>query len=208
MALGAGPKVFGVGLSKTGTSSLRTALEILGYRVSGPNKRLLRRLRRGDIGSLIEHTRHFDAFEDFPYPLAYRELHRHYGEGARFILTRRRSPEVWYASICDHARTSRLLSGQWLTYGHYRPFGRERDYRAYYERHNEDVRAYFRDHGAPGQLLELCWEEGDGWPELCAFLDKPIPAPPFPHANRSDRARFKARRLANRVIEAMATRRT
>lgn len=206
MALAPSEKVFGVGLSKTGTSSLRTALEVLGYRVSGPNKRLLRRLRRGDVESLIAHTAEFDAFEDFPYPLAYRELHQYYGSRARFILTRRRSPAVWYASLCDHARTSRILSGQWLTYGYYRPFGREAAYLSFYERHNEEVRSYFRANGAAGQFLELCWEEGDGWAELCSFLNKPMPSIPFPHRNRSDQKRHKGRRLANKLIETISTR--
>ena len=39
-------KVFGIGLNKTGTSSLKLAMEHLGYRTSGSNKALLREVRR------------------------------------------------------------------------------------------------------------------------------------------------------------------
>src|SRR3990170_494423 len=137
-------KVFGIGLSKTGTSSLGCALEALGYRVSGPNKALLKQVRAGDVTGVIAHTSHYDAFEDFPHPLVFRELHQHYGRNAKFVLTIRSSGEAWYKSICEHARTSRLFSGQNLSYGFYRPFGRKRDYLALYESHNEAVRAYFK----------------------------------------------------------------
>ena len=33
----------------------------------------------------------------------------------------------------------------------------------------------------PERLLE--WDISDGWGPLCAFLEKPVPATPFPHAN-------------------------
>lgn len=197
------PKLFGVGLSKTGTSSLREALQLLGYRVSGPSKRLLRQVRSGDLRDVMARTRDYDAFEDFPYPVVFKELHRHYGRDARFVLTRRRTPDVWFDSLSDHARTSRLFSSQRLAYGYYRPFGRKPHYVSLYERHNEAVRDYFRSHGADELLLEVCWEEGDGWNELCGFLDVAAPAIPFPRVNRSDPAKFRGRRLVNFVIESV-----
>jgi Sulfotransferase domain len=196
-------KVFGIGLNKTGTSSLRIALETLGYRVSGPNKKLLKQVRSGNAAGLIAHTSHYDAFEDFPYPLAFRELHQHYGSIAKFVLTTRHSGEAWYQSICEHARTSRVVTSQRLAYGFYRPFGRKDDYIALYENHNEAVRAYFRANDAQGQLLEVCWEKGDGWKELCAFLNAPVPELPFPHRNKSDKRRYRIRRAINKVVEAV-----
>ena len=80
-------KVFGIGLSKTGTSSLQGALEILGYRAAGANRKpLLRQLRSGYVGDVIAQTGGPDAFVDFPYPLMFRELHQHYGVGANSYL--------------------------------------------------------------------------------------------------------------------------
>jgi hypothetical protein len=195
-------KVFGIGLSKTGTSSLQAALEVLGYRVSGPNRKpLLKQVRSGNLPGVFAQTEQDDAFCDFPYPLIFRELHRHYGREAKFVLTTRRSAEVWYDSLCEHARTSRLFGGQRLTYGFYRPFGRKRQYTALYEKHNETVRTYFRANDAADLLLEVCWDTGDGWALLCPFLGAPVPDRPFPHRNKADKRRHPARRVINGVVE-------
>lgn len=196
-------KVFGLGLSKTGTSSLRVALQQLGYSVAPPNKALLRRLRSGDPQALLDFTAHYDAFQDFPYPLAFREIFATYGTGAKYVLTRRSSPEHWYRSLCDHARTSRLMSGQWLSYGYYRPFGREAAYIDFYRTHNRSVRQFFRDRGAEDSLLEVCWDDGDGWDVLCPFLGVPVPDADFPHANKSAETNFRGRRAINRLIEGL-----
>lgn len=48
---------------------------------------------------------------------------------------------------------------------------------AYYERHNAEVRRE-----APADRL-LDWRAADGWEPLCAALDLPAPAEPFPHTN-------------------------
>ena len=77
------PKVLGVGLSKTGTSSLSAALTILGYRtVHYPP---LDRLRE-----LLDDS---DAATDTPVACSFRELDRQY-PGSRFILTVR-DPDSW-----------------------------------------------------------------------------------------------------------------
>ena len=39
----------------------------------------------------------------------------------------------------------------------------------------------------PDDLLEVCWENGDGWNELATFLGCELPTSPFPHANDSRR---------------------
>ena len=57
------------------------------------------------------------------------------------------------------------------------------------------LQALFR--ARPGDLLNVCWETGSGWQELCAFLGKPVPEIPFPHENKaSDR---RVRRLRGAV---------
>lgn len=81
-------KVFGIGFHKTGTKSLAKALCILGYRVTGPNN-----FKDPDIGqTYLQVTRtisaQFDAFQDNPWPLVYREMDLHWPE-ARFVLTLR-----------------------------------------------------------------------------------------------------------------------
>jgi len=194
-------KVFGIGLSKTGTSSLKLALETLGYRVSGSNRALLGRVRMGDVEAALSWTERFDGFEDWPYPLLYRECFEKYGDQARFVLTVRASPPKWFRSIQAHSRQSRLFRGQKSTYGYYRPFGRERDYLAIYETHNAAVREFFYAQGAEAQLLEVCWESGSGWEPLCSFLGEPVPQAEFPHRNKTDPQRHAFRRYLNAMVE-------
>jgi len=51
-----------------------------------------------------------------------------------------------------------------------------------YEKYNKQAIAYFKD--KPSQLLVMNIFEGDGWKELCRFLNKPVPNKPFPHKNK------------------------
>jgi len=197
-------KVFGIGLNKTGTTSLKLAMDHLGYRTSGSNKALLRQVRRGNVAPAIAHSREFDSFSDWPWPLIYRELHEEYGDRACYILTRRSSFEKWFASIETHARSSRLFSGQGLAYGYYRPFGRSQAYAEIYNSHNDAVRTYFTTGpGAGAPFLEMCLDDGDGWEKLCGFLGHPVPDQPFPHRNTAARRRrrWRGRLAVNRIIE-------
>ena len=47
----------------------------------------------------------------------------------------------------------------------------------FYENHLHNVREYF---AGTDRMIELCWEEGDGWPELCGFIGVPGSRPPLP----------------------------
>lgn len=60
----------------------------------------------------------------------------------------------------------------------------ERAAKEAYARHVEAVRATV----PPDRLVE--WRPADGWAPLCAALDVPVPADPFPHVNRT--ADFRA----------------
>ena len=195
-------KIFGIGLNKTGTSSLRVALEHLGFRVCGPRKHLLKAMRRGDFSGFDEVVNAYDAFEDIPWPLAFEYLFDRYGSDTRFVLTTRSSPERWFKSIENHARGSGPLSQTWLlTYGTFRPFGRRQAYIEFYEDHNARVRNFFAARGQQHRLLELCFEHGQTWQELCTFLGEPVPDFPFPHANRTDLNRKQFNRALNRIVE-------
>jgi hypothetical protein len=67
---------------------------------------------------------------------------------------------------------------------------KEQEHIAIYHRHNQDVREYFL--GREDVLLEVCWEEGDGWDEVCTFLNKSTPDQPLPHEKKG-RSEFFAR---------------
>jgi hypothetical protein len=169
-------KVFGLGLSKTGTSSLTDALTLLGLRaVHYPHDLAV----ANDV----------DALTDIPVAPHYAELDRAW-PGSRFILTRREKTS-WLRSIEMHWR----LMLQWweaatpdLRRYHERvalsaygtlTFDREHFSRVYNE-HERDVRDYFRGR-AELLVMDLCG--GEGWSRLCPFLGLPEPRVPFPHAN-------------------------
>ncbi len=176
-------KIFGIGLSKTGTSSLAHALEILGYRVKDyPG---IERYTPGDLScidpALLEQ---YDALTDTPIPSFYRELDRAY-PGAKFILTVRER-EGWLKS-CQKQFTEKLAAKQ--NEAHNRLFldlygttvYDAEKFAAGHDRFVAGVKEYFRDR--PQDLLILDITGGEGWEKLCPFLGRPVPDIPFPKAN-------------------------
>lgn len=195
-------KVFGIGLNKTGTTTLAQCLQHFGYRHTSSSLPLTQRAEAGDLEPVFRHAEQFDSFEDWPWPLLFRQLDERF-PGSRFILTVRRSPEVWLASLRKHALLTGPTEFRRIAYGHATIEGHEAEHLARYSAHNQAVRAYFADR--PGDLLEVCWETGSGWAELASFLGHPVPDVPLPHANRSDRKRrrlfiARAKDLARRVF--------
>ncbi|WP_260583193.1 sulfotransferase family protein [Sphingopyxis sp. PET50] len=187
-------KVFGIGFHKTGTTSLASALSVLGYRVTGPND-----VSEPDIGeTYLARTRalseQFDAFQDNPWPLVYREMDAQWPD-AKFILTLR-DPASWIASQTGHfAHVSTPMREHIYGIGRGAPIGNEDHYVAVMEAHNAAVRDYFSDR--PGKLLEMNLLAGDEWEKLCAFLDHPVPAVPFPHSNPAGGRRPLARAVTS-----------
>lgn len=194
----ANEKVLVIGLSKTGTSTLNVMLSELGYRVCHQRKDLLRKVRAGNFAALDPVLDAYDAFEDWPWPLAYRHALARYGSRAKFILTTRSSAEKWFASVNNHGYRMNLFKSMKQTYGRYRPFGRSREFSQIYENHNAEVREFFASH--PEQFLEFCLENGDGWQKLCDFLGKPVPGVPVPHANQTTPDLRKVQRICNEII--------
>lgn len=177
-------KIFGLGLSKTGTTSLAHALSILGYRCSHypRDPRTREQLLDGDFKlDLLERV---DAVMDSPVVPFFRDFDRLY-PGSKFILTVR-DLEPWLASVerqwqaypikgpHDHRIPVRLaLYG---TVG----FNPDR-FADVWRQHHAAVREHFK--GRESALLELDICSGEGWKRLCPFLGEPVPEEPFPHAN-------------------------
>lgn len=179
--MGRAGKVFGIGLSKTGTTSLYAALERLGYRTAtfGHMRRLgLDAWFAGDFSR--DYLATFNAVTDLPIGTYFRELDARY-PGSKFILTVR-DVDPWVESIARQfsanpdpaepfTRTVRLAQYGVTTFN-------EPRFRRIYAEHVTAVRDYFRDR--PDDLLELNLFAGQGWQELCSFLGKPAPDEPFP----------------------------
>lgn len=179
-------KVFGIGLNKTGTTTLGEALKLLGYRHHGLSLDLLDEwLKNGfseDIKQVIEEN---DAFEDWPWPLMWIELARFYPD-AKFVLTIRSSSEKWFESQCKHIiRYPDTRRENLMIYGCEDPKECRSIFVDYYINHNEKVKSWFIENGLSDRLLIVCWENGDGWKELCDFLDLTPPMFEFPHSNSS-----------------------
>lgn len=198
-------KVFCIGFHKTGTTSMKQALGILGYRVTGPDH-----VDDPDIGRTLhavtaELSQRYDAFQDNPWPLVYREMDALH-PGSKFILTER-DEQKWYDSNRNHFR-GKTTPMRRLVYGEAAgsPEGNEEIYKARMRRHNREVREYFRDR--PDDLLVIDLAQGGGWEPICAFLGHPVPAEPFPHSNKIPYAfvprlvralRWRGQRLLHRV---------
>ncbi len=173
-------KIFCIGLSKTGTTSLTKALSILGYRSFHFPWTMLR-YQNGRLSVVEEKVRPYDALSDIPVARFYQELDCLF-PGSKFILTVR-NQDAWLDSCERHFWPGQILKGEnWINQLHRDIYGsidfdRERFYRAY-QAHKREVRDYFAER--PQDLLLMDLARGDGWEKLCAFLDKPLPEQPFP----------------------------
>ncbi|MBB4301200.1 hypothetical protein GGD81_000215 [Rhodobium orientis] len=196
-------KVFGVGLQKSGTSTLRECLGLLGYDIARLHKRVFFDARAGRMEAVLPHLDAHEAFTGLAPPYLYEVGLERYGKAMRAVLTTRRSPEKWLNSLISHFER-RSVFGNKLNldvYGYLYPVGREEEFIAYYEAHNQRVRDFFARQGASDQFLEICWETGDGWKELCDFLEEPVMEGGVPHSNRTaDLGNKPIRIAANRML--------
>jgi hypothetical protein len=193
-------RVIGAGLGRTGTSSLKSALEtLLGgrcyhmyeLRARPQDVPLWERALAGEPLEWDQIFGEFAATVDWPAASFWPELTAAY-PGARVLLSRRETAEAWWASMEQTivavmraplpdddpalARQRRVTKAILDLRLDERWSERERAIAAY-ERHNERVRSAVRAE----RLIE--WEPGQGWGPLCEGLGVPEPREPFPHLN-------------------------
>jgi hypothetical protein len=182
-------KIFGIGLAKTGTSSLNKALEILGYRsihfcrhlneinIEGsPISRLSTVLNQCSWDAITNSGEHI-------YPLTDKEF-----PNSKFILTIR-NKEPWLESVKNHfldrpffeknrIELPRVLSmvhalGHVVYNEEYLPI--------VYDNHLRNAKHYFKDRKQDLLIIDICG--GQGWEKLCPFLDRDVLNIPFPYKN-------------------------
>lgn len=194
-------RVVGAGLGRTGTNSLKLALEkLLGgrcYHMSEllqrpPDTAIWHAALRGEPVNWNALLEDFAATVDWPACALWRDL-LEANPGSVVLLSERESPEQWWDSMegtIIRALTRPVPSGDadWVErralttdlMEAFTPGWKDRDAAiAAYEAHNENVRRT-----APaGKLVE--WRPGDDWAPLCEMLKVPIPNEPFPHTNRA-----------------------
>ncbi|HEY8156596.1 MAG TPA: sulfotransferase [Myxococcota bacterium] len=202
-------ELIGAGLGRTGTLSLKAALERIGY---APCYHMIEVLAAPERGRhWLEQTRSgshdwdaifagYRATVDWPAAAFWRELAARYPD-AKVLLSLRDS-DRWYDSVMNtiyqvmtqrppenappiihefHAMVYELIFQ--------RTFAGRLEDRAHakrvFEAHNQAV-----IDAIPASRL-LVYRAGDGWEPICRFLDVPVPDEAFPHLN--DTAWYRAR---------------
>ena len=181
-------KIFGIGFHKTGTKTLGECLKKLGYNhfsYSKKSRELLQELLlKKSLKGIFEAAEKYDSFEDWPWPLAYKELDKKF-PNSKFILTIRKDNQTWLKSLKKHVEKGNFQPGdRKLIYGYATPHKNEKKFLQYYNSHNNEVKNYFKNR--PKDFTVLCWEKRNQWKELCKFLNKEIPKIPFPHKNKGN----------------------
>jgi hypothetical protein len=196
-------KVIGAGVGRTGTYSLKLAINRLGL---GPCHHMEEVLHNRPVQLPLwvaaasgepDWDAIYDGYEsavDWPTAGFFRELSVAYPQ-AKFVLTHR-SPESWAASFSE--TIYKLLAGRdqapedmhpWLDMGTdvigqsgFPPGLDVAGLMAGFTAHNEAVKEVI-----PADRL-LVYQVKEGWGPLCAFLGVPVPDEPFPRTN--DRSEF------------------
>jgi hypothetical protein len=201
--------VIGAGFGRTGTLSLKAALEQLGlgpcyhqYELIGHPEHALSwsAANAGDADALRVPLHDYRSTVDWPGCTFWRELCDLF-PAAKVVLSVR-PPDRWYASFRDTVGAVLALNRTRDVPPVFAPviemndevvrlrcFGPDYDVDdktrvvASYEAHNAAVRSGV----APDRLLEF--DVAEGWEGLCRFLDVPEPASDFPNIN--DREQFR-----------------
>jgi len=200
-------RVVGAGLGRTGTHSLKLALEQL---LGGPCYHMSELIEREDDtavwaaavnGEEVDWAGFLSGFTatvDWPACAFWEQIAAAHPD-AVIVLSMRESPKAWADSFErtiaqalqkpvppeDEAWAERRRMVISMIESTFTPDWRDRDGAiAGYTRHVERVRTTV----PPGRLVE--YRAGDGWEPLCAALGLEIPEEPFPHTNTT--ADFRA----------------
>lgn len=194
-------RVFSAGFGRTGTLSLKQALEQIGF---GPCHHMKEVMENGPVQvplwqaaadgkpdfAAIYHG--YNSAVDWPTAAFWREVAATYPDSKIILSTR--SAESWYASFSETILPSLMARDTWpppvvpwLTMVSKvvieRSLGGRTD--------KEGILAAFREQEAavkaevPAHRL-LVHEARDGWEPLCAFLGVPVPATPYPRTNSKE----------------------
>lgn len=185
-------KIFCLGLSKTGTNSLTSALNILGFRaVHWHYTRNVFDYHGDGIKIYYDKFIYYDAFADTPIARIYPELDKRF-PGSRFILTIR-DISKWAESYRNQFENG--VSDEFEARLHLDLYGTDSyDHdlcTTAFDKHTRNVKKYFE--GREKDLLIINVTEGDGWEKLCKFLGKDVPDVEFPLRYKKQERELKYR---------------
>lgn len=198
-------KIVGSGLGRSGTMSMKLALEQLGF---GPCHHMIEVFQHPETMPLWVDAaegrpdwdlifRDYVSMVDYPGCRFWRELADYYPDAK--VLHTVRDPDQWFdstqatifapGSFADNPpphlqKFFGFIRSDFAGSIHDRSFMTD-----YFRRHSTEV-----ERTIPKERL-LVYEAGEGWDRLCSFLGVPVPDTPFPHTNTSEefRARVAAR---------------
>ena len=164
-------KIFGIGLNKTGTSSLGKYFCLLGYKLyCKPNIRNIK-IKKNNINKVYKIADKFEIFEDWPWPLIYKELYFKYSS-IKFILTIRKDEEEWFDSLVRHSKRTGSTEQRLVIYGYYNPNENNKiEHITIYQNHINNIINFFRENN-PYRLLILNTSDLDKEEKIYKFIDK------------------------------------
>lgn len=208
-------KIFGIGLSKTGTTSLHYALEILGFKaihfpdnlVKNSSLKTILRWRMNNLWFRISGSKEKPLYHDILI-----------NTNNKLILNKKYSDN--YDALTDtpvtffYKELDELYPGSkfiytvrdidnWLNsckrhftklkYTGIMPQLQQELYNTYLFDEEKFKKTYNNHHndvlnyfkGREKDILIIDITKNKGWNELCGFLDMPVPDKPFPHANKT-----------------------
>lgn len=206
-------QIIGAGFGRTGTLTLKTALEDLGF------GRCYHMLELFENRTHITHwesalqqkntdwTKLFEGYQaavDFPACYYYKELMDYFPE-AKVILTER-DPEQWYNSAISTILNYKPTVFQIIKLLLKAPFSSESRNFIRIGKHNDTLlhQKLFSDKKNKNKTIDvylqhneavkknvpadrlLVYEVTQGWEPLCNFLEVPVPSKEFPKTNRKE----------------------
>jgi Sulfotransferase domain len=219
-----GLKVIGAGFGRTGTLSIKTALEELGFAPCYHMREVFDHPKhvplwdaaaRGETVNWQELFKGYQATVDWPSCTFYKELMKIYPDAK--VLLNVRDPEKWYESaqstiypivssksspfsgllfrlLFPHMPQTVEMMKTLIWEGTFNGNFEDKDYAI--EIFNQHIEEV-KKYVPPEQLL--VYNVKEGWEPLCTFLGVEVPRnKPFPHLN--DRISFKTRRRWQRLL--------
>ncbi|MCB1645626.1 MAG: hypothetical protein KDI36_09245 [Pseudomonadales bacterium] len=188
-------RVIGAGVGRTGTMSLKAALEKL---LGQPCYHMMEVFQHPEhvplwkdvfTGKDVDWDAMFEGYAagvDWPLCSAAPALARHYPDA--LVLLSTRDFESWWKSASNTIfPSSRNAEGEWREMADAMfssTFTLELDdkeaCRQAFEKHYEWIKAEI-----PAERI-LEWTAGDGWEPICQALGVPVPDEPFPHTNTTE----------------------
>ncbi len=197
-------RIVGAGLGRTGTHSLKLALEQL---LDAPCYHMvevfshpehIKEWRAAIDGQPVDWDALMDGYAasvDWPAGAFWREL-AEANPDAIVLLSSRSSAAAWWKSASETIFQVGRAVGDDPAFAEFAGFPEalfektftpnwtdEHEAKRAYEAHNAAVRAE-----VPAERL-VDWRPGDGWEPICAALGVAVPAEPFPHVNTTDEFR-------------------